>query len=262
MLPQAEHGFSLCAIFASHSAGFGKRPDFPAPSSLRSRWASGPPLPSSRLLKVSSFDHCHFAIPSASFFWAPSRQWPKTKRYRRRGCHLRASRAGFLLDGSLLHYFLGVLRSPADQPTGTALAGRADAGRPQRITCSPTMLSPEFAVGIRLVKGIKQLGSCTGYSLTCDQASLLLERADGEDLRGLRDLAMIAILLGCGLRRAELSARAVCGRVREACNPPLPHRKSGSPLPISAYSLKESRLGFALRALERPAISCLSFSHR
>jgi site-specific recombinase XerC len=67
------------------------------------------------------------------------------------------------------------------------------------------LLSPELADGIRHVKGVKQLGSRTGNWLTRDQAALLQERADGEDLRSLRDLAMISVLLGCGLRRAELS---------------------------------------------------------
>ena len=36
-----------------------------------------------------------------------------------------------------------------------------------------------------------------------------MEKADGEDLRSNRDLAMMAVLLGCGLRRAELSALKV-----------------------------------------------------
>jgi site-specific recombinase XerC len=71
------------------------------------------------------------------------------------------------------------------------------------------LLSPELAAGIRRVKSVKQLGSRTGNWLTSDQAKLLLEKADGEDLRSLRDLAMISVLLGCGLRRAELSALAV-----------------------------------------------------
>ena len=56
---------------------------------------------------------------------------------------------------------------------------------------------------------MKQLGSRTGNWLTSDRAKLLLEKADGEDLRSLRDLAMISVLLGCGLRRAEQSALAV-----------------------------------------------------
>jgi site-specific recombinase XerC len=71
------------------------------------------------------------------------------------------------------------------------------------------LLSPELAAGIRRVKGLKQLGSRLGNWLTNDQAKLLLQNADGDDLRSLRDLAMVAVLLGCGLRRAELSALEV-----------------------------------------------------
>ncbi len=71
------------------------------------------------------------------------------------------------------------------------------------------LLSPELAAGIRRVKGVKQLGSRIGNWLTRDQAKMLLEKADGKDLRSLRDLAMISVLLGCGLRRAELSALKV-----------------------------------------------------
>jgi site-specific recombinase XerC len=71
------------------------------------------------------------------------------------------------------------------------------------------LLSPELAAGIRRVKGVKQLGSRAGNWLTRDQARLLLQKSDGEDLRSLRDLAMISVLLGCGLRRAELAALEV-----------------------------------------------------
>jgi site-specific recombinase XerC len=71
------------------------------------------------------------------------------------------------------------------------------------------LLSPELAAGIRRVKGVKQLGSRIGNWLTSDQAALLLQKSDGEDLRSIRDLAMLAVLLGCGLRRAELSALEV-----------------------------------------------------
>ena len=71
------------------------------------------------------------------------------------------------------------------------------------------LLSPELAAGIRRVKGAKQLGARMGNWLTQDQAQLLLEKADGDDLRSVRDLAMISVLVGCGLRRAELSALTV-----------------------------------------------------
>jgi site-specific recombinase XerC len=71
------------------------------------------------------------------------------------------------------------------------------------------LLSLELAAGIRRVKGAKQLGSRTGNWLTQDQARNLLQKADGDDLRSVRDLAMISVLVGCGLRRAELSALKV-----------------------------------------------------
>ena len=71
------------------------------------------------------------------------------------------------------------------------------------------LLSPELAAGIRRVKGAKQLGARIGNWLTEDQARVLLEKADGDDLRSVRDLAMLSVLVGCGLRRAELSALSV-----------------------------------------------------
>jgi integrase len=68
------------------------------------------------------------------------------------------------------------------------------------------LLSPELAAGIRRVKGVKQLGVRAGNWLTLEQSRSLLEKSDGDSLRNSRDLAMISILLGCGLRRAELSS--------------------------------------------------------
>jgi site-specific recombinase XerD len=68
------------------------------------------------------------------------------------------------------------------------------------------LLSPELAAGIRRVKGVKQLGARVGNWLNLEQARLLLDKANRENLRGMRDLAMISILLGCGLRRAELAS--------------------------------------------------------
>jgi site-specific recombinase XerC len=66
------------------------------------------------------------------------------------------------------------------------------------------LLSPELAAGIRRVEGVKQLGQRSGNWLNLEQCRRLLEKSDGDTLRSNRDLAMIAILLGCGLRRAEL----------------------------------------------------------
>src|SRR5204862_231927 len=65
-------------------------------------------------------------------------------------------------------------------------------------------LSPELAAGIRRVKGAKRLGIRIGNWLTAEQSGILLRQPQPEDLRGKRDRAILALLIGCGLRRAEL----------------------------------------------------------
>jgi site-specific recombinase XerD len=66
------------------------------------------------------------------------------------------------------------------------------------------LLSPELAAGISRVKGVQQLGFRTGNWLSADESSTLLKRAYGSSFRSKRDYAMLAILVGCGLRRSEL----------------------------------------------------------
>src|ERR1700691_3783128 len=68
------------------------------------------------------------------------------------------------------------------------------------------LLSADLAAGIRRVKGAKRFGVPVGNWLTAEQGKRLLLTADGPTLRGKRDYATLAILLGCGLRRAELTA--------------------------------------------------------
>src|SRR5437588_13085147 len=65
------------------------------------------------------------------------------------------------------------------------------------------LLSPELAAGIRRVKGVRRLGVRLGNWLTPEQGRRLLESATPSTARGLRDHAMVAMLIGCGLRRAE-----------------------------------------------------------
>jgi site-specific recombinase XerD len=66
------------------------------------------------------------------------------------------------------------------------------------------LLSPELAAGIRRVKGAKRLGVRIGNWLTVDQSKTLLGEPPSDSLRGKRDRAILALLIGCGLRRAEL----------------------------------------------------------
>jgi integrase len=68
------------------------------------------------------------------------------------------------------------------------------------------LLSPELAAGIRRVKGVRRIGLRLGNWLTADQGRSLLVKAAGEDLRSKRNYAMLALLVGCGLRRGELLA--------------------------------------------------------
>jgi site-specific recombinase XerD len=67
------------------------------------------------------------------------------------------------------------------------------------------LLSPELAAGIRRVKGAKRLGSRLGNWLTAEETKTLLASPDLESIRGKRSRAMLALSLGCGLRRSELS---------------------------------------------------------
>jgi site-specific recombinase XerD len=67
------------------------------------------------------------------------------------------------------------------------------------------LLSPELAAGIHRVKGVRKLGSRLGNWLTACEASALWQRPDAQTLAGKRNRAILAILLGCGLRRRELA---------------------------------------------------------
>jgi site-specific recombinase XerD len=66
------------------------------------------------------------------------------------------------------------------------------------------LLSPDLAAGIRRVKGAKRLGARIGNWLTVDQSRTLLGEPSSGSLRGKRDRVILALFIGCGLRRAEL----------------------------------------------------------
>jgi site-specific recombinase XerD len=68
------------------------------------------------------------------------------------------------------------------------------------------LLAPELAAGISRVKSAKTVGIRVGNWLSVRQAQSLLNAPDVTTVRGLRDRAILAVLLGCGLRRSEVAA--------------------------------------------------------
>jgi site-specific recombinase XerD len=67
-------------------------------------------------------------------------------------------------------------------------------------------LDPQVANGIRAVKGARSEGRRTGNWLTREDAQTWLATPDVRTMRGRRDRALLAVLIGCGLRRSEAAS--------------------------------------------------------
>ena len=65
-------------------------------------------------------------------------------------------------------------------------------------------LAPELAAGIARVRGARRQGVRAGNWLTPEEATQILNAPDRSALIGCRDRAILGLLIGCGLRRAEL----------------------------------------------------------
>src|SRR6202163_4212952 len=63
------------------------------------------------------------------------------------------------------------------------------------------LLAPELAAGIARIKGVRSQGVRVGNWLSLLQAQALLNATDIRTKKGMRDRAILAVLLGCGLRR-------------------------------------------------------------
>ena len=100
------------------------------------------------------------------------------------------------LAPSSLNLYLTVLRK---------LAQEAAANR---------ILSQDIAASIIAVKGTRQKGTRLGTWLTLEQAHALLRAPAGDGLRARRDQALLALLVGCGLRRSELASLEL-GRIQQ-----------------------------------------------
>jgi site-specific recombinase XerD len=67
------------------------------------------------------------------------------------------------------------------------------------------LVDPTAAQGIRDVRGAKMQGQRVGNWLTKRQAEQLINRPDTTTLKGRRDRAILAVMIGCGLRREEMA---------------------------------------------------------
>jgi integrase/recombinase XerD len=98
------------------------------------------------------------------------------------------------------------------------------------------LLAPELANGITRVKGVASKGVRLGNWLTAKQAQALLNAPDATTTKGLRDRAILAVLLGCGLRRSEVAALTFNNR-NPYTYPVRPFREFrlyGIPAPVAA----------------------------
>jgi site-specific recombinase XerD len=67
------------------------------------------------------------------------------------------------------------------------------------------LIDSRIANGVRAVRGVTFRGRRTGNWLTREEAQKWLNTPDTKTLKGVRDRALLAVLIGCGLRRAEAS---------------------------------------------------------
>jgi hypothetical protein len=113
---------------------------------------------------------------------------------------------------------LGIVRSHGSLSARPSLHDiesilRINCCRQERLTCvwlqcadsaNTGLLSPDLAAGIRRIKGVKKLGMRLGNWLTVEEARSLWQLPNLNTVKGKRDRPILAVLLGCGLRRGEL----------------------------------------------------------
>jgi site-specific recombinase XerD len=76
------------------------------------------------------------------------------------------------------------------------------------------LMAPELAAGIGRAKGAKRCGVRLGHWLTAEQAERLLGIPNLTTIKGIRDSAVLALLVSAGLRRSEV-AGLNCAHVQE-----------------------------------------------
>ncbi|MGA8029255.1 MAG: tyrosine-type recombinase/integrase [Bryobacteraceae bacterium] len=91
------------------------------------------------------------------------------------------------LSPSSINVYLSAIRRVADEAAENGFIDR------------------EIASAIIGIPGVRQYGVRTGNWLTPEEASALLAVPDQSSLKGVRDRAILGLLIGCALQRAELT---------------------------------------------------------
>ena len=71
------------------------------------------------------------------------------------------------------------------------------------------LLDPQLAAGISRIRSPRRLGCRVGNWLDPRQAANLIDAPPGNTLKGVRDRAIIAVAVGCGLRRSEIASLTI-----------------------------------------------------
>ena len=127
------------------------------------------------------------------------------------------------------------------------------------------LLGPELAGGIRRVKGVRRIGVRLGNWLTAEQGRSLLLKSQGDSLRSKRNYAILALLIGCGLRRGELlapSAGSIQFREEHWVIADLHGGRPGTFERCRFHSGSKRRLIAGLRQVESRTVACLERSIR
>ena len=68
------------------------------------------------------------------------------------------------------------------------------------------LLNQQVAASVCRIRGPRRLGRRLGHWLSASQAATLIQTPEKETLKGVRDQAILAMAVGCGLRRSEIAS--------------------------------------------------------
>ncbi len=158
-----------------------------------------------RVLRLADLDHTKVSVLKYLGFAAIATSlWDRDRRFRRMVVLGAAHRIQQDSRASVSHPAGSKASSPSDNQF--AVSRRASA---RLRSCRCWIAQPGLGPRIRRVKGAKRLGVRLGNWLSAEQAKGLLRCPSGEALIGKRDRAILALLLGCGLRRSETARLAL-----------------------------------------------------